>query len=108
MKTTFAFLTFVLCLATACTDFYELERNILHSTNNRFKLLKAFYPTREAHPVVVKVTYSFNAEQEQTGELGNATGTGCGVLVPRLVLVRVGVLPDTTFGSVPVHLSTLL
>lgn len=41
------------------TNFFQLEKNLLHSTDNRFNLLKAFYPPREARPVLVKVNYTF-------------------------------------------------
>ncbi len=74
MKTILAFLT-CFCVVIACTDFYDLERNLLRNSDNRFRLLKAFYPTREAHPVVVKATYSFIAGQEAR-ELENATAAG--------------------------------
>lgn len=45
----------------ACsTDFFTLEQSLLLSSDNRFNILKAFYPPREAYPVMVRVNYTFN------------------------------------------------
>ena len=45
---------------TSCTsDFYALEKELLSRTGNRYNLTKTFSPPRDAHPVVVKVTYVF-------------------------------------------------
>ena len=52
-------------------SFYELERNLLQDPGNRYRLLKAFYPPRQAHPVVVKVKYDFSEEQEQVDGSAN-------------------------------------
>ena len=51
--------------ATSCSaDFFKLEEGLLRRPENRFSLLKAFYPSRQAHPVVVKVTYTFSAGED--------------------------------------------
>lgn len=36
-----------------------MEESLLESAENRFNLLVAFYPPREAHPVMVEVDYTF-------------------------------------------------
>lgn len=41
------------------SDFYFLEKELLSRSENRYNLTKAFFPPRDAHPVVVKVTYVF-------------------------------------------------
>ena len=63
------------CKATSCSlDFYELEGSLLRSAENRFSLLKAFYSPRQPRPVVVKITYSFSAgEEEELTSPGNAS-----------------------------------
>ena len=54
--------------------FYELEGSLLRSAENRFSLLKAFYSPRQPRPVVVKITYSFSAgEEEELTSPGNAS-----------------------------------
>ncbi len=40
-------------------NFFLLEQSLLQSTGNRFRLLQAFYPLNEAHPVLVRVQYNF-------------------------------------------------
>ena len=49
------------------TSFYMLERSLLESPDNRLNLLRAYFPPREAHPVLVRVNYTFGVtEQSQT------------------------------------------
>lgn len=46
-----------------CTNsFTVLEESLLSSESNRFNLLKAFYPPRNALPVFQTVTYNFESE----------------------------------------------
>lgn len=47
-------------------NFYLLEQSVLQSTENRFRLLRAFYPLTEANPVLVKVEYSFEGLDNHT------------------------------------------
>ena len=48
---------------TECSsNFFAMEQSLLQSTDNRFNLMTAFFPPRKAHPVIVRVTYSFNAD----------------------------------------------
>lgn len=64
------FLLFLLLLlrmkpATAdsqtCSKSYAvLEDSLLSNSENRFNLLKAFFPPKEARPIFVTVTYTFN------------------------------------------------
>lgn len=43
-----------------CTnDFYVLEKELLSRSRNRYNLTKAFFPSRDANPVVIRVTYIF-------------------------------------------------
>ena len=49
---------------TCATSFTVLEDDLLSQEENRYNLLKAFYPPRNALPVFVTVTYLF-------GETGN-------------------------------------
>ena len=42
------------------SDFHLMEQSLLKSTENRFRLLRAFYPLTEANPVLVRVEYSFD------------------------------------------------
>ena len=49
---------------TCSTNFFLMERSLLENTNNRFNLLKAFYPPREARPVVLKVNFTFTDTQK--------------------------------------------
>lgn len=42
------------------TNFFEMEKSLLLSTENRFRLLKSYFPPRAAHPVVIKVNYTFD------------------------------------------------
>jgi len=48
-------------------SFYQLERSLLQDPDNRYHLLKAFYPPRKAHPVVVRVRYNFSEDQGGAG-----------------------------------------
>lgn len=41
------------------TNFYTMEQSLLSSTDNRFNLALGYYPSRLAHPVIVKVDYTF-------------------------------------------------
>jgi len=59
----------LLIFTAACTssqevncssDFFLMEQSLLKCTENRFNLLKAFFPPRQAHPVLVKVSYTFD------------------------------------------------
>ena len=52
--------------ADCSTNFFTLEQSLLQSTDNRFRLLTAFFPAREAHPVLIKVGYSFEGVQNET------------------------------------------
>jgi len=48
-----------------CADsFFVMEESLLRSTDNRFNLLKAFYPPRKVHPVVVTVNYTFHGTND--------------------------------------------
>ena len=74
---------FLLLLLTSCqlhaaqldssnscsTNFFLLEKSLLHSTDNRFNLLKAFYPPREARPVLVKVNYTFTNTSDNVSQI---------------------------------------
>ena len=43
-----------------CSDsFYHLEISLLSRTQNRFELLKSFFPSKGSHPVFVEVNYTF-------------------------------------------------
>ena len=56
--------------SSACSnDFFILERSLLDSTDNRFNLLKAFYPPRDARPVLVKVNYTFMDSLDSTSQI---------------------------------------
>ena len=49
-----------LLTADTCSgSFYVMEQSLLESADNRLNLLRGFYPPREAHPVLVKVNYTF-------------------------------------------------
>ena len=41
-------------------NFHVMEQSLLQSTDNRFRLLGAFYPLSRARPVLVKVEYTFD------------------------------------------------
>lgn len=57
-------------VAGACSNnFFVLEQSLLESTDNRFNLLKAFYPPREAHPVLVRVNYTFDGTFNDTSQI---------------------------------------
>lgn len=47
-------------------NFFLMEQSLLLSTDNRFNLMKTFYPPREAHPVLVKINYSFDGVENST------------------------------------------
>lgn len=52
---------------TNCSNsFFLLEQSLLQSTDNRFHLLKVFYPPRQARPVLVNVTYTFDGLDNST------------------------------------------
>lgn len=40
-------------------NFFAMEQSLLLSTDIRMSLLKAFFPPREAHPVLMVVNYTF-------------------------------------------------
>ena len=45
-------------------NFFLMEQSLLQSADNRFSLLRAFYPARIAHPVLVRVQYRFSLDNE--------------------------------------------
>ena len=40
-------------------NFFLMEQSLLQDTDNRFNLLKAFFPARDPHPVLVRANYTF-------------------------------------------------
>ena len=46
------------------SSFYVMEQSLLESSDNRLNLLRAFYPPREAHPVMVRVNYTFDTVED--------------------------------------------
>ena len=50
--------------ADCSTNFNTLERALVETDNNRFRLVAAFYPPREAVSVYVDVTYTFKPDNE--------------------------------------------
>ncbi len=58
---------------SGCTDnFHLLEKSLLSNTQNRFELLKTFFPSKGARPVFVEVDYRFVNEstaEEQGSEV---------------------------------------
>ena len=44
---------------SCASSFTVLEQSLLSRTENRFQLLKTFFPPRDSHPVFVTVTYDF-------------------------------------------------
>lgn len=57
--------------ANSCSsDFYLLEENVLSNTQNRFELLRTFFPSKGVHPVFVEVNYRFvngsNSEEQSS------------------------------------------
>ena len=62
-------------IQTECSsNFFAMEQSLLQSTDNRFNLMTAFFPPRKAHPVIVRVTYSFNADiSEDNSSTTNTT-----------------------------------
>ncbi len=50
-------------IQTECSsNFFAMEQSLLQNTDNRFNLMTTFFPPRKAHPVIVRVTYSFNGD----------------------------------------------
>ena len=52
-------------------SFPVLEEKLLSLETNRFKLLKTFFPPRDAHPVFVTVTYRFYQSENRFGKSEN-------------------------------------
>lgn len=48
------------------SNFFALEQSLLQSTDNRFHLLQSFYPPRQAHPVLLRVNYTFDGVDNST------------------------------------------
>ena len=61
-------------------SFTLLEESLLSNENNRFNLLKTFYPPRGAHPVFITVTYRFGefGGNQFDGSKNPSKGSGSG------------------------------
>ena len=51
---------------TCSLSFSVLENSLLSSEQNRFNLLRAFYPSRDAQPVFVTVNYTFISDDNSS------------------------------------------
>lgn len=67
------------CLWSVCASeesscarsFHLLERSLLQCADNRYNLLRAFYPPRASHPVVVEINYTFSNSSNNTNNISN-------------------------------------
>ena len=48
---------------TCTSSFYLLESSLLKDSENRLSLLRTFFPAGNAHPVVIRVSYTFGATE---------------------------------------------
>lgn len=51
----------------SCTDnYYRLEGSLLSNQENRYQLMRTFYPPRSPRPVIVKVIYIYSGDMNYT------------------------------------------
>ena len=47
-------------------NFYSLEESLLSRPENRYQLMRTFYPPRDPRPIIVKVIYTFSGDMNYT------------------------------------------
>ena len=53
---------------TCSTNFWLMEQALLTDADNRFKLLRTFYPPRQAHPILIEVNYTFHSSNNNDSQ----------------------------------------